>query len=91
MSKTSAFVVIVASYLRFSYHFFPRRESANVLFATMVTLGPDAMRCMRSAAMRCGACGLLRCDAVHMVNVGKQHFREIATPDWASPLTKTAY
>ena len=22
---------------------------------------------------------------------GKQHFREIATPDWASPLTKTTY
>ena len=35
MSKISAFVVIDASYLRFSYHFLPRPSSANVLFATM--------------------------------------------------------
>ena len=32
--KISAFVVITVPYLHFSYHFLPRRESANVLFAT---------------------------------------------------------
>ena len=36
--KISAFVVITVPYLHFSYHFFPRRESANVLFATVLTI-----------------------------------------------------
>ena len=51
--KISAFVVITVPYLHFSYHFFPRRESANVLFATMIitprfyniiSSSPDRMR-----------------------------------------------
>ena len=33
--KISAFVVIDASYLRFSYHFLPRPESATFLLATV--------------------------------------------------------
>ncbi len=35
-NKIVSFVVITASYLRFSYAFRPRRESATFLFATML-------------------------------------------------------
>jgi hypothetical protein len=38
-NKIVSFVVITASYLRFSYAFRPRRESATFLLATMLATG----------------------------------------------------
>ena len=57
--KIRAFVVITVPYLRFSYHFRPRGESATFWLATMDAHGP--MRCTWSDATY--ATHMVRCDA----------------------------
>ena len=45
-TKISAFVVIAVPYLRFSYHFHPRGESATFLLATMITSTEKSTQCI---------------------------------------------